>query len=405
MPKTLLIVSGGVEAVDAAKRAKELGLYVVVSDRDMEAPGFEFADSRIIADVYGSEETAAAADRFSRKVKKIDGVICVAADAPMTVAAVAEKLGVAGLSRESAHLASDKLAMKERFRQAGVPIPWFAAVDTPQALARIAVERGNDLVIKPVDSRGSRGVQRIAKVGDLNRAYALAQSHSPTNRVMAEEYLAGPQVSTESIVLDGRCFTPVLSDRNYEFLDRFAPFFVENGGELPSRIDPETQEKIKGVVAHAAQALGIRNGTVKGDIVVHDGEVFVIEMAARLSGGYFCTKEIPLASGIDFVGAAIKVALGEAVESEELLPRKSAPVVQRYAFPKPGRVVSIHGAEDARKLPGVTDVIVSARPGDVIAPAGDKRPSAAMVLATGDTHEAALASARDAIERIRIETA
>ncbi len=405
MPKTLLIVSGGIEAVDAARRAKELGHYVVVSDRDPEAPGFEFADSLLIADVYGSEETAAAAERFSRKVRRIDGVICVAADAPMTVAAVSQKLGIAGLSRESAHLASDKLAMKERFRQAGVPVPWFAAVNTPQALARIAVERGNDLVIKPVDSRGSRGVQKLAKVSDLNRAFALAVSYSPTSRVMAEQYLSGPQVSTETIVVDGCCFTPVLSDRNYEHLDRFAPFFIENGGELPSRLDPRIQEKIKDVVTQAAAALGIRNGTVKGDIVVHDGEVFVIEMAARLSGGYFCTKEIPLASGVDFVGAAIKVALGETVEREELLPRASVPVVQRYAFPAPGRIVSICGADEARKHPGVADVVVTAKLGDVIPPAGDKRPSAAMVLASGATHEAALASANGALARIRIETA
>ena len=56
--KTLLIVSGGIEAADAAKRAKEMGLNVVVSDRDPEAPGFAFADSCIIADVYGAERNA-----------------------------------------------------------------------------------------------------------------------------------------------------------------------------------------------------------------------------------------------------------------------------------------------------------------------------------------------------------
>jgi len=405
MAKTLLIVSGGIEAVDAARRAKEMGLYVVVSDRDPEAPGFAFADSCLIADVYGSDETAAAAERYNRKIRKIDGVICVAADAPMTVAAVCGKLGLPGIARDSARLASDKLAMKERFREAGVPVPWFAAVDTPQALARIAVERGNDLVIKPVDSRGSRGVQRIAKVQDLNRAFMLARSHSPTDRVMVEAYVSGPQVSTESIVVDGNCYTPVLSDRNYEFLDRFAPFFIENGGELPSRLDPEIQDKIRAVVAQAAAALGIRNGTVKGDIVVRDGKVLVIEMAARLSGGYFCTKEIPLASGVDFVGAAIQVALGETVEPSVLSPHRSTPVVQRYAFPAPGRIVSIRGVEEARALPGVTDVIVTAKPGDVIPPAGDKRPSAAMVLATADTHADALEAANRAVERLRIETA
>jgi biotin carboxylase len=323
----------------------------------------------------------------------------------MTVAAVSKKLGLGGLSFQSARLASDKLAMKERFQDSGVPVPWFSQVSTPQALSRIAIERGRDLVIKPVDSRGSRGVQRVAQVADLDKAFLLARSHSPTDRVMVEQYLSGPQVSTESIVIDGKCYTPGFSDRNYEYLERYAPFFIENGGDLPSGLPAEIQAKVKDVVARAAAALGIVNGTVKGDIVVHDGEPYVIELAARLSGGFFCTREIPLNTGIDFIGAAIKVALGDPVSAEELEPKQFTPVIQRYAFPKPGKVVSITGAESARKTPGVAELIVTARPGDMIPPAGDKRPSAAMVLTTGVSRDAAIAVANDALAQLRIEIA
>jgi len=404
MGKTILIVSGGIEAADAARRAKEMGLHVVVSDIDPQAPGFAFADSVLIADVYGPTETSAAAQRYSRKIRKIDGVICVAADAPVTAATVAARLGLPGISIETAEIACDKLAMKQRFSEHGVPVPWFAPVETPQALQRYAVERGANLVIKPVDSRGSRGVQRVAQVADLTKAFMLARSHSPTERVMVEEYLDGPQVSTESIVTGGRCFTPGFSDRNYEYLERYAPFFIENGGDLPSHLPEATQAKVKDVVARAARALGVENGTVKGDIVVHNGEPCVIELAARLSGGFFCTREIPLNTGVDFIGAAIKVALGEPVDPSELEPKSLNPVIQRYAFPAPGRVVSIEGAEEARKIAGIADVIVTAKPDDVIPPAGDKRPSAAMVLATGSSREAALKAANDALACIRIET-
>src|ERR1700753_3246801 len=164
MGKTLLIVSGGIEAADAARRAKEMGHTVIVSDRDANAPGFAFADSCLIADVYGAEETAAAAQRYSRKIRRIDGVICVAADAPITTATVAQRLGLPGISLASAELACDKLAMKRRFADCGVPVPWFAEVPTPQALQRFALERGRNLVIKPVDSRGSRGGHGVAQV-------------------------------------------------------------------------------------------------------------------------------------------------------------------------------------------------------------------------------------------------
>lgn len=402
--KTVLIISGGIEAADAARRAKELGYYVVVSDRDPEAPGFAFADSCLIADVYSPTETAAAAERYNRKIRRIDGVICVAADAPVTAATVCQRLGIKGLPLHTAQTACDKLAMKQRFSEAGVPVPWFAAVETPQALQRIAIERGNNLVIKPVDSRGSRGVQRIAQVADITKAFMLAREHSPTDRVMVEEYLEGPQVSTESIVVDGKCFTPGFSDRNYEYLERYAPFFIENGGDLPSQLSDEIQFKVRDVVAKAAKALGIFDGTVKGDIVVNNGQPYVIELAARLSGGFFCTREIPLNTGVDFLGAALRLAVGDEISQEELEPKHQTPVIQRYAFPNPGKIVRITGAEDARKVLGITDVIVTAKPGDVIPPAGDKRPSAAMVLATGNSRAAALQAANDAIACLKIET-
>jgi biotin carboxylase len=405
MQKTLLIISGGVEAADAVKRAKEMGLYVVVSDINPEAPGFKFADSILIADVYGPTDTAAAAERFHNKIRKIDGVLCVAADAPLTTAAVNERLGLKGITRRTAELACDKLAMKIRFQECGVPIPWFSAVNTPQELQRIVAERGRDLVIKPVDSRGSRGVQRLSHIQDVAKAFQFARSHSPTQRVMVEQYLPGPQVSTESVVVDGVCHTPGFSDRNYEYLDRYAPYFIENGGDLPSHLPADIQERIKEVQGQAAAALGVTRGTVKGDIVVHDGKVHVIELAARLSGGFFCTREIPLNTGVDFVGCAIKVALGENPTAEELTPKYHKHVIQRYAFPRAGRVTAIKGADEARRIEGVVEVNVTARIGDIIPPAGDKRPSAAMVLAMGATREAALKAAEQALACVGIETA
>ena len=137
-------------------------------------------------------------------------------------------------------------------------VPWFAEVATPQELQRIAVERGRDLVIKPVDSRGSRGVQRVAQVEDLAKAFLLARSHSPTERVMVEQYLDGPQVSTESIIigralLTRRAFPTAITN----ILERYAPFFIENGGDLPSHLPADIQDKVRDLVARAAAAMGI----------------------------------------------------------------------------------------------------------------------------------------------------
>ena len=77
------------------------------------------------------------------------------------------------------------------------------------------------------------------------------------------------------MIVNGQCFTPGFSDRNYEYLDTYAPFFIENGGDLPSHLPQDIQIKVKDLVSRAAAALGVTNGTVKGDIVVHNGEPYV----------------------------------------------------------------------------------------------------------------------------------
>jgi biotin carboxylase len=405
MKKTLLIVSGGIQAIHGIKRAKDFGCHVVVSDMNPRAPGFEYGDDRIIASTYDVEETAAAAEHYHRTVRPIDGVITIGCDVPLTVATVAHRLGLIGIPLEAARLAQDKLAMKRRFAEAGVPVPWFAPLTDAEQLALMVKQRGHDLVVKPVDSRGSRGVQRLQPGMDLDAVWKCAAAQSPTGRVMVEEFLPGPQISTESILIDGKGFTPGFSDRNYEYLDRYAPYFIENGGDLPSHLDERTQEAVKRTAEAAGRALGITTGNIKGDLVVVDGKPQVIELSARASGGYFCTREIPLNTGVDFIGAIIKVALGEHVDPAELRPKRLTPIVQRYAFPKPGRVTRIRGIDEAKRIPGVEEVVVTVVPGDEIKPPTHSGCTAAMVLATGNDIAAARASAAAALNALKIETA
>ena len=405
MRKTLLIVSGGVQATHGIKRAKELGFHVVVSDRNPTAPGFAIADDHLIASTYDPQETLREAERYHHNVRRIDGVITIGCDVPLTVATVADRLGLPGIPLEAAELAQDKLAMKRRFAEAGVPVPWFAPLPDAEALARAVKRHGHDLVVKPVDSRGSRGVQRLKAGDDLNAVWERAAAQSPTRRVMVEAFLPGPQISTESILIDGEGYTPGFSDRNYEYLDRYAPYFIENGGDLPSHLDEATQDAVKRTAEAAGRALGISTGNIKGDLVVVAGKPYVIELAARASGGYFCTREIPLNTGVDFIGAMIKLAVGDHVDPQDLRPKHQTPIVQRYAFPEPGRVKAIAGLDDARRIPGIEEVVVTVTPGDEIQPPTHSGCTAAMVLATGKTVAAARASATAALAALKIETA
>ena len=400
--KTLLIVSAGVEAVAGIELAKSMGLHVVVSDMNLDAPGFAVADDQLLASTYDVEATVAAARVYHKQVRPLDGVLCIASDVPLTVASVASALGLPGIPVESARLATDKLAMKQRFAADGVPIPWFSPVSAAEQLRELVATQGPPLVIKPVDSRGSRGVLRLTPAVGLDWAYDVARGHSPTGRVMLERFLPGPQVSTESLVIEGQAYTPGFADRNYEHLERYAPHIIENGGQLPSHLDAATQRAVRDLVQQAAVSMGIHNGVVKGDIVVTDGQPHVIELAARLSGGYFCTHEIPLNTGVDLVGAAIRQALGEQVDPKELTPKWSRPVAQRYLFPSPGVVRAIEGADRFVDHPDVAHLEIRAKPGDRIGLIDSHPARAGVVITTGETADSAISIAEDVIDGINV---
>jgi biotin carboxylase len=403
--RTLLVVSGGTEAVAGIDRAREMGLHVVVSDGSESAPGLLAGDDRLLASTYDVEGTVAAARRYDREVRRIDGVICIASDVPLTVASVASELGLPGAPLDAARLSTDKLAMKRHMAEHGVAVPWFAAAPTAADLRAHVAEQGYPLVVKPVDSRGARGVlllrdERI----DLGWAHEIAMRESPSGRVIVERFLEGAQISTESLVVDGVAHTIGFADRNYEHLDRFAPHVIENGGELPSRLAPDEQARVRELVQRATEAFAVRSGVVKGDIVLCEGRPYVIEIALRLSGGYLCTHEIPLSTGVDFVGQAIRIALGETPEPRVLQPRWNTGVAQRWMFPAPGRVRRIAGAEAVAARPEVALCEVRIAEGDMLAPPSSHNTRAGVVIATGVTSEQAVAHAREAVADVEIET-
>ena len=404
LAKTLLIISGGIEAVPGIQLAKEMGLYVVVSDGDPIAPGFEYADDTIIASTYDVNETVQKAKQYHETVRKIDGVMCIGSDVPLTVASVAKELSLPGIPVEVAELAMDKIAMKIFFKTAGLPIPDFIEIHGYDELANTVENWGYPIVIKPVDSRGARGVLKLTEKVDLQWAWNHSKKNSPTGRVMLEKYLEGPQISTEAIIVNGIGYPIGFSDRNYEFEDKFSPFIIENGGGFPSNIAAHYQNSISKMAIKAGLSMGITNGIAKGDMVLTKNGPKVIEIAARLSGGWFSTDQIPLGLGIDLIGSAIKLALDEKINEKELLPKYHKGVAIRYFFPKPGIVKEINISKKYENINWIHRVRVFVEPGDKIEEVTNHTKRAGFVITTGKTCEIAVERAINFANSVRIDT-
>ncbi len=401
--KTLIVISGGIEAVEGIREAKELGLRVIVADGDEQCPGKELADFFFHISTYDAMSLLNRSLDFQLDEGRIHGVISIASDVPVSVATLNTGLDLPGISLKAAALASDKYLMKRYLSRAGIPIPDFLKVSKLETLQEARERLGTPFILKPVDSRGARGVLRITDHMDMEWAYNYALSFSPSQTLIAEEFLQGPQVSTESIVMDGRFHHLGFSDRNYELLEEYAPFMIENGGELPSVLPTEDQQSIIELVEQAAMALGFDHGTVKGDMVLTRSGPKVIELAPRLSGGYFATHEIPLNTGVNFVRAAIRLALGEKVPVSELRPRKNTHIVQRYFFPPAGKLVSIKNIHEAANMEWVKLFKIYYSIGATIAPVTSHVKRGGVFMVEGSTREQALERAQAIYDLVQWE--
>lgn len=399
--KTIFFVGAGSETVPGIIKAKEMGLVVCACDLNPQAPGFKYCDQSIIANAYDADDVLIQIKKSS--LKKIDGVIALGLDAPSVVAAIANYFGVRSISAESALLATDKLKMKKRLKEQNVAIPWFSELESVEHLLEITKERGRRFIIKPVDSRGARGVLQIEKVDDLAAAYRTSLSFSPTKKVMLEELIRGPQISSESLFSNGRWVTIGYSDRNYEHWDKFAPHIIEDGGDLPSQYLGKFKTQIDQLVDKGAKALGLNFGSVKGDLVIDEStnEVKIIELAARLSGGFFCTHQIPLSTGFDFVKAAIQISLGESVQIDED-QLQAQPVCQRFLFLPPGRIAKIKPTQKIEQMPGVSLFELRISEGQIIQDVTNHTGRPGVVITTGDNRMQAQANARQALKSVEV---
>ena len=169
---------------------------------------------------------------------------------------------------------------------------------------------------------------------------------------------------------------------------------------MPSFLSNEIKEEVKNIIQKAALSMGIKNGIVKGDIVIHKSKPYIIEIAARLSGGYFCTHEIPMNTGVDFIGNAIKMAIGEKININDLNPKFNDNICQRYMFPKPGIVKEINGINELKKNPSVKYFNFHIGPGDKIEKPFAHPSRAGMIIVKGSSRVNAIKIAENAINSL-----
>ena len=286
---------------------------------------------------------------------RIDGVLTISADrAVPVVAAVAEALGLPGIGVETAHVMTHKVAMRRELADAGVPQPRFAALRTLAERRRAADEVGFPAVLKPADSGGQRGIFRVDSLDDLERHLHEALAASPTGEAILEEFVDGIEMNGIVIARDGAAIPLTLSDRMRPPGIGFGVGWIH---VYPPTIGAEQLEESERVATHTVRALGLRTGIAFPQLIAApDGRVVVVECAARVPGGQMADL-VRHAVGVDLVEVQLRMALGEELPDELVLPRFHQPLAIRFLTAEPGplpagRVTRIGSLEKVLAFPG-----------------------------------------------------
>lgn len=390
--KRLMVIGASVLQLPAVQKAKEMGLRVAVADYNPQAIGVSYADNFYEVSTIDEEGIYAAAKDF-----QADGIITLATDMPMrSVAYATEKLGLLGISYDTAVKATDKGEMIKAFESAGVEHPWFYVLSQPEELGPVIDQITYPCISKPVDNAGSRGIMLIENKDALKEAVSYSASNGRSGGVIIEEYLQGNEVSVEVMAVDGEIHILQVTDK----LTTGVPHFVEMGHSQPSRLEDANIAAIEDLAVRAVQSVGISNGPAHVEIMLTKTGPKMIELGARMGGDCITTHLVPLSTGIDMVMATIQIALGE---KPDITPKFSKGSAIRYFKEQYGIIESITGVDEAEKMEGVKEVIITKSVGDTLGEIGSSADRMGSIIAQGHNAENAILCCEAAMKKVIIQ--
>ena len=302
--KKLMILGAGIYQVPLIKKAKQMGLYVIVLSYQGKYPGFVWADKVYYVDTTDIEQVIEIA-----KKECIDGICTTGTDVAMiTLGKVVDELGLNGVSYNSAILTTNKSKMKKIFNDHDVRTARFIMVSDIATAYKAFNELGESVIFKAVDSSGSRGIIKVHNCNMLEYAYNEVKKVTKLDYFIVEEFINGVEFGAQAFVCEGE-LKFILPHGDMLF---FGDAAVPIGHFVPYNLPESIVNDMVCQLKKSIFALRLDNCAINADFMLKDNEVYVLEIGAR--AGATCLPElVSTYYGIDYYESIINVALGEEI--------------------------------------------------------------------------------------------
>ena len=405
-PRLLLILPSSTYRASAfVEAARRLGIDLTVASDHRSTFGDDQPGNLLYLHCDDPARAAEDARQFA-SAHRVDAVFGVDDQTAVTAAHVARALGIAHNRVDACDAARDKHRQRVLLAREGLPVPAFALHRFDDDLARRALDAPYPCVLKPTHLAMSRGVIRAddpaAFVQAANRIRAIVtRDDAPAegrDAFLVERFVPGAEVALEGLLEKGRLNVLALFDKP-DPLD--GPFFEETIYVTPSRLSDAAQRDVAAVVELGTRALGLERGPVHAEVRVNTAGPWIIEIAARPIGGR-CSAALRFgdAGAVSLEQLLLARALGlEADAFREPL----AAAVMMIPVPRAGTLVRVHGADHARRVPWIDDVVITAHPGQVLEPLPEGNRYLGFIYAWAEDRETAEAAVREAHAKLEVE--
>lgn len=374
MPRVLLLLpTATYRAEDFVTAAAHLGVEVVVGSEHRQAMADAMNDRALVVP-FDRPDTAVAAIADLHARSPIDAVVAVDDPGAMVAALAAERLGLSHNLPSAVARTHDKASMRTALAGQGVCQPAFAVLAADDDAGAVARGVGFPCVVKPTGLSASRGVIRAddpdgaIAAAARSRAIAIDAGAGEAPALLVESFVPGPELAVEGLLRDGVLEVLAVFDKP-DPLD--GPFFEETIYVTPSSCPAATLDAVAATVAQASSALGLTEGPVHAEVRLHDGRVWLIEVAARSIGG-LCARTLRFGAGVSLEELILAHALGRPLD--HIRREALAAGVMMLPIPRSGVLRAVGGIERARAVDGVVGLEITVPKGRRVQtlPEGDR---------------------------------
>lgn len=364
--KKLLILGGAGPHVKVVESAKEMGIVTIVADYLPDSPAKTIADVALMNNIYDVEELV----QYGKE-NNIDGVLGFALDPTQKPAQqIATKLGLPVFGDDFQVMSlTDKGYFKALCKKAGVDV-----------IKEFSEERLDEVeypcLVKPGESRGSRGITVCENREELEEAIRFAVESSNNGKCIIEKYMANNQDLTISyIVKDGNATLISLGDR-YPGREEDNLNRQLTGTIQPSRYTEMYMKNVDERIRHMiVDILGIKNGPVFFQGFVDGDTVRLYDPGIRFPGNEY-ERIYKEATGLDPMKSIISYCVGNEILDYEGKIEGSYNLngmicIQYMINVGPGTIGKFEGLDEISKAPFVIDVQQRHFVGEMIENTGD----------------------------------